>query len=30
VDPYLGDPERHAIFESSFGDRVNRALAMLP
>lgn len=30
VDPYLGDPERQAVFATSFGDRISRALAVLP
>jgi len=30
VDPYLGDPERQAVFATSFGDRINKALAGLP
>jgi hypothetical protein len=29
VDPYLGDPQRQAVFETSFGDRVNKALVAL-
>jgi len=29
VDPYLGDPQRQAVFETSFGDRVHKALAAL-
>ena len=30
VDPYLGDPERQAVFATSFGDRISKALAALP
>jgi hypothetical protein len=29
VDPYLGDPQRQAVFETSFGERVSKALASL-
>jgi hypothetical protein len=30
VDPYLGDPERQAVFATSFGNRISKALAALP
>jgi hypothetical protein len=30
VDPYLGDPQRQAVFATSYGDRICKALGELP
>ena len=30
VDPYLGDPQKQAMYGSAFGDRIRKLLAVLP
>jgi hypothetical protein len=30
IDPYLGDPQRQAVFATSYGDRICKALGELP